>query len=170
MHGWPACRSRRKRPAKTRAIRDQVGGVSKKAEGDALAELRTLGDKIKADVTAIEETLYQTKNKSGQDPLNFPIRLNDKLGNVLSVVSAGDNAPTQQAIAVKAELTLAIDAELDKLNALVSLDLSKFNRLAAEAGIPHVLVEEKAKYAAGRAARPTGLFPVVSGVYRPICL
>ena len=130
---------------KTRAIRDQVGGVAKKAEGDALAELRTLGDKIKADVTAIEETLYQTKNKSGQDPLNFPIRLNDKLGNVLSVVSAGDNAPTQQAVAVKAELTAAIDAQIDKLNALVSLDLSKLNRLAAEAGIPHVLVEEKAK-------------------------
>ena len=130
---------------KTRAIRDQVGGVTKRAEGDALEELRTLGAKLEADVTAIEETLYQTKNKSGQDPLNFPIRLNNKLGNVLSVVSAGDNAPTQQAIAVKAELTVAIDAELDKLNALVSLDLSKFNRLAAEAGIPHVLVEEKAK-------------------------
>jgi hypothetical protein len=35
-------------------------------------------------MTAIEETLYQTKAKSVQD-VYFPIKLNDKLGGVFDV-------------------------------------------------------------------------------------
>ena len=75
---------------------------------DSIAEL----DKK---MTAIEEALYQTKNSSNQDPLNFPIRLNDKLASVTSSASTGDFAPSAQAKAVKQELIAAIDAELSKL-------------------------------------------------------
>jgi hypothetical protein len=128
---------------KLRGMREQVEAVGKKADGDALKDLRALGDKIKQDATAIEEALYQTKNKSSQDPLNFPIRLNDKLANLLSAVASGDNPPTAQAHAVKAILVEAIDAELGKLQTLESQDLAKLNRMAAEAGLPHVMVEAK---------------------------
>ncbi len=128
---------------KLRTIREQVGSVGKKADGDALKELRELGDKIKKDATAIEEALYQTKNKSSQDPLNFPIRLNDKLANLLSAVATGDNRPTEQAHTVQTALVQAIDTELGKLQTLESEDLGKLNRLAAEAGLPHVVLDAK---------------------------
>jgi len=45
-------------------------------------------------MTAVEEALYQTKNKSSQDPLNYPIRLNDKLAGVADSAATGSWAPT----------------------------------------------------------------------------
>ena len=44
-------------------------------------------------MTAVEEALYQTKNRSLQDPLNFPMRLNDKLNAVAALGSLGDYRP-----------------------------------------------------------------------------
>ena len=59
-------------------------------------------------MTKVEEALYQTKNRSPQDPLNFPIRLNDKLNALAgSAGGFGDARPTDQAVQVKDELTRA---------------------------------------------------------------
>lgn len=124
-----------------RAAREQVAQLNKRAAGDAHRALRELGAQIEKDSTAIEEALYQTKNKSNQDPLNFPIRLNDKLANLIGVVATGDFRPTDQAIAVKAELFTAIDAELTKAQALLTDAVGKFNGLARDGNVPHVLVE-----------------------------
>ena len=38
----------------------------------------------------VEDSLYQTKNRSGQDPLNYPIRLNNRIGALMGVVSSAD--------------------------------------------------------------------------------
>lgn len=91
-------------------------------------------------MTEVEEALYQTKNRSRQDPLNFPVRLNDKLNAVASSVAVGDYRPTAQALQVKSDLTKAIDAELGKLRAIWEGDLARFNELAREKGVPAVIV------------------------------
>jgi hypothetical protein len=70
-------------------------------------------------ITEIEEAIYQTKNKSGQDPLNYPIRLNDKLAGVLSNVSSGDYRPTKQSYEVFNSLAKQLDDQLAKLDKLV---------------------------------------------------
>ena len=70
-------------------------------------------------LTEIEEAIYQTKNKSGQDPLNYPIRLNDKLAGVLSNISGGEYRPTKQAYEVYQKLSKLLDNELAKLDALL---------------------------------------------------
>jgi len=46
----------------------------------------------------VEQELYQTKNQSNQDPLNFPIKLNNKLAALEGVVQASDAAPTSAVI------------------------------------------------------------------------
>ena len=84
-----------------RDARDQVKAVAERAKvvskDTAIAALaRTLAEKL----TAIEEAFYQTKNKSSQDPLNYPIRLNNKLSNLTGVVASADAAPTDQCRAV----------------------------------------------------------------------
>ncbi|HYH09866.1 MAG TPA: glycosyl hydrolase [Thermoanaerobaculia bacterium] len=87
-------------------------------------------------MTAIEEVLYQTKNRSAQDPLNFPIRLNDKLASVADSASIGDYAPTAQARAVQAQLIQQIDAQLAQLRTVWEKDLPELN--AAAAGLPAI--------------------------------
>jgi hypothetical protein len=70
-------------------------------------------------ITEVEEAIYQTKNKSGQDPLNYPIRLNDKLAGVFSNVSGADYRPTKQSYEVFNKLAKELDVQLAKLDKLI---------------------------------------------------
>jgi hypothetical protein len=110
-------------------VRDQVSllqnSISDKIKHK---ELLDFADTLVEDMTTIEETLYQTKSKSGQDPLNFPIRLNNKLAHLNSLTRIGNYAPTQQAIDFKNEVTIEIDVELAKLNSLFSKGVKELNQ------------------------------------------
>lgn len=124
-----------------RATRTQVTDALARAKqqgGDDT--VRAAGDALVAKLTKAEEALYQTKNQSSQDPLNFPIRLNNKLAALGGVVGAGDQAPTAQASEVFADLSGRIRAELDALHAAFAVDLPAFNALAAERRLPAVSV------------------------------
>ncbi len=110
-------------------VRKQIEDVLKKTETDTI---KAYGKSLLADMKAIEEALYQTKNKSGQDPLNFPIRLNNKLGHLNSLASMGDNAPTASAIAFKEEVTAEIDEHLTKWDELLNEEVKKLNLLIKE--------------------------------------
>jgi hypothetical protein len=86
-----------------------------------------LGDTLTGKLTAIEGEIYQYRNRSSQDPLNYPIMLNNKLAALQGVVEAGDGKPTAQSYAVFKELSGRLDAELAKLDAALKTDLPPFN-------------------------------------------
>jgi photosystem II stability/assembly factor-like uncharacterized protein len=110
-------------------VRNQVTVLKKSIKAkEKYKALLTFADTLVKDLTKIEETLYQTKSKSGQDPLNFPIRLNNKLAHLNSLTRIGNYAPTQQAIDFKNEITKEIDVELVKLNALFTNSIKELNR------------------------------------------
>lgn len=100
-----------------------------------------MNDKISESLSQIEETLYQTKNKSPQDPLNFPNRLNDKLASLASDMSTGSFRPTGQAIELKRELFAKIDTQLDKLKSIIENEIPEFNRIIKEADLPAIIVK-----------------------------
>jgi photosystem II stability/assembly factor-like uncharacterized protein len=117
-----------------REVRKQLMDVKKRV-ADNKAIVAAANDLDKK-MTAVEEALYQTKNKSSQDPLNYPIRLNDKLAGVGDSAASGPYAPTAQQIEVRDELVAQIDIQLAKLKAIWDTDLPAFNKLAA--GVPVV--------------------------------
>jgi hypothetical protein len=92
-------------------------------------------------MSAIEETLYQTKNQSNQDPLNYPIRLNNKLAALAGVISRADTAPTDQAYAVYDDLVSQIDAQLQRLGQVMRTDVPAFNQLVKDQNVPAVVVK-----------------------------
>jgi photosystem II stability/assembly factor-like uncharacterized protein len=91
-------------------------------------------------LTDIEEALYQTKNRASEDPLNYPIRLNNKLASLGGVVGSADAAPTDQSYQVYDELVAAIDQELAKLERVVREDLTAFNKLVRDHNVPAVTI------------------------------
>jgi photosystem II stability/assembly factor-like uncharacterized protein len=110
-------------------VRNQVGVLKKSIKDkEKYKALLTFADTLVKDLTKIEETLYQTKSKSGQDPLNFPIRLNNKLAHLNSLTRIGNYAPTQQAIDFKNEITKEIDVELAKLSTLFKTGVTALNK------------------------------------------
>lgn len=99
-------------------------GSSSDEEIKALAESAII---LKDELGTVEKALYQTQNRSGQDPLNFPIRLTNKLSHINSLVGLDDFAPTEQDIAVKEELTEKIEAQLNTFDTLLEEKLKAFN-------------------------------------------
>jgi hypothetical protein len=89
-------------------------------------------------LTAVEEELYQTKLRSGQDPLNYGIKLNNKLAHVLGVVTSSDDQPTQPSYMVYEDLATRVNAQLKTLNGLLTSDLAAFNKLVRDANVPAV--------------------------------
>lgn len=86
----------------------------------------------------VEEALYQTKNQSRQDPLNFPIQLTDKLAGVRSAANQGEFAPTSQMVAVADELMGRIDEALARLAPVFDDSIPAIDRAAREAELPIV--------------------------------
>jgi hypothetical protein len=124
-----------------RAVRDQAKTAAERAKGSpAEKTVQEAADALGKELTAVEEALYQTKNRSSQDPLNFPIRLNNKLAALAGTVGSADAAPTAQAYAVFDELKAKIDAELQTLDRVLAEDVPAFNRLVREKDVPAVQV------------------------------
>jgi photosystem II stability/assembly factor-like uncharacterized protein len=123
-----------------RDVRRQVEDLLKRA-GAQSKPITDAGTALNKKLTAIEETLYQTKNQSNQDPLNYPIRLNNKLAALGGVVGSADAAPPAQTFAVYDELVAAIDAELAKLGQTIRTDVPAFNQLVRDQNIPAVVIK-----------------------------
>ncbi len=128
---------------KIRTTREQINRVTEPMKGkEDMKEVNDLAKIILDDMKKIEETLYQTKNKSGQDPLNYPIRLNNKLGALAGEAGSGDYKPTSQVKAVHQEITGKIDEQLQLLNKVFTDKIPKFNELIKQKQINPVTITE----------------------------
>ena len=86
------------------------------------------GAALKQKLTALEESLYQTRTRSGQDLLNFPIRLTNRLVVLRQSVQGGDAKPTDASAVVLKELSTELNQRLAELRRIIDTDLAAFNR------------------------------------------
>jgi phage-related tail protein len=134
-----------------REVRRQVSDLSRRLQEQPDSKrVIDAGRELSQKLTSIEEALYQTRNQSSQDPLNYPIRLNNKLAALAGVVSSADAAPTAQSYVVYEELVTAINAELQKLSNMMNTELVQFNELAREYRVPAVIIKQSVKEGAGQ--------------------
>jgi len=117
-----------------RSTRKQLNNLKEKLDENH-NELKKNINEVINDITKIEKTLYQTKNRSGQDPLNFPIKLNNKLAHLASVASSGNYKPTDQMYDVRDELIKKIDIELNLWNNIKENKLEQINTAIKESNI-----------------------------------
>jgi photosystem II stability/assembly factor-like uncharacterized protein len=123
-------------------IRSQVEVLKKSIQDKKThKDLIDFADKLVKEMTTIEETLYQTKSKSGQDPLNYPIRLNNKLAHLNSLTRIGNYAPTNQAIDFKNDIVKEINIELKKLYSLFDNDVKELNQKVKESTIDLIQID-----------------------------
>jgi photosystem II stability/assembly factor-like uncharacterized protein len=99
------------------------------------ASVATPGQELRGKLGTVEESIYQVRNQSNQDPLNFPIRLNNKLAALQGAVEGVDGAPTAQTYEVFEELSGQLDVQLNALNQIIITDLAEFNRLLESKGL-----------------------------------
>ncbi|WP_088340059.1 WD40/YVTN/BNR-like repeat-containing protein [Robiginitalea sediminis] len=128
---------------KIRKVNEQLDAFMKQYKDNTATE--ALVEKAKAmkeGFGEIEKALYQTQNRSNQDPLNFPIRLTNKLGHLNSLVGLDDFPPTAQDIAVKNELTAAINTQLEAFDKMVDEEIAAFNKAFNDLNLNYLFIEE----------------------------
>ncbi len=126
-----------------RKMRKDINLVLSKLDDNEMADtIKNFGKQIVDEITEIENKLYQTKNRSAQDPLNFPIKLNNRLSSLATMNSIGDFRPTDQSVELKNQLIELINKELDKFYSIRKAEIPKFNKLVLDAEIPPVKVDD----------------------------
>ncbi len=126
-----------------RDIRDQIDAAVQRVEGETFSDaISEQAREIKEALSEVENAIYQTKNRSRQDPLNFPIRLNNKIAGLTGTVSSADAKPTQQSYDVFEDLSGQLQVQLDRLAEIIATEIPRFNAAMAEHAVPAVIVRE----------------------------
>ncbi|MFN3474120.1 MAG: WD40/YVTN/BNR-like repeat-containing protein [Blastomonas sp.] len=120
-----------------RGIKEQTAAAA--ADPAADAALRAQLTAFDAKLSAIEGQLYQVRNRSRQDPLNFPIMLNDKLAGLIGVAESAEARPTDQSLAVFASLSGELDAQLAALETAIATTLPTLNTQLGAAGLAQIV-------------------------------
>jgi hypothetical protein len=124
-----------------RQARTQLKEFVQRQGKDCPKELSKLSDSLVKAITHIEEQLHQTKAKSGQDVLNYPIRLDDKLSGVFDMASSGNMAPPKQARDVYAVLAEQTEVASRQLKQLLDEGIKAFNTMVKEKGLSVIVLQ-----------------------------
>jgi photosystem II stability/assembly factor-like uncharacterized protein len=92
------------------------------------AKLHDAGDRLETNASDVEQDIYQVKNRSNQDPLNFPIRVDNRLANLMSMAERGDGRPTTNMPEIFGILTQELKGYTDRLDEVWQTDLAAVNR------------------------------------------
>ncbi len=125
-----------------RSARRQVADLVARLKGNPReGEIAREAFELKKKLTAVEEVLIQSKSQSGQDPLNYPIMLDNKIAALASAVASADARPTDQSCEVFKDLSSRADRQLTRLRSILEQDLAAFNRLVKKAEIPAIILK-----------------------------
>jgi len=118
-----------------RRIRDDVTTLT---DSSSDGRLERAADRLITSMGEVEQAIYQVRNRSGQDPLNFPIRINNRLASLLRAVSRGDGRPIANAEPIFNDLVAELKVQTDRLDAVLARDLAAFNAEARRLGLEPV--------------------------------
>ncbi|MFH1764531.1 MAG: glycosyl hydrolase [Gemmatimonadota bacterium] len=121
-------------------IREVKAQLADRLEASDDAGIESASAAFQAANSAVEGEIYQVKNRSNQDPLNFPIKLNNKLAALLGVVEGSEDRPTDQSYAVFEYLDGLLRGEMEKLHGLLQIDLEALNQRLESLGLEPIQV------------------------------
>ncbi|MDE2761253.1 MAG: glycosyl hydrolase [Gemmatimonadota bacterium] len=117
---------------RVRDIKARVGErLEETDDEDIKAQAATVGDNL----SAVEAEIYQVRNRSNQDPLNYPIRINNKLAALLGLVEGSESRPTHQSYVVFRRLAGLLDEQIEQLETVILRDVGRLNELLVREGL-----------------------------------
>lgn len=128
-----------------RKVKVQLNGLKEKLNEAEHSKLLATIKSIEEKINGVENNLYQTKNKSNQDPLNYPIKLTNKLGHIAALNSYGNFKPTEQEEKLKIELFKQINAELAIFLKVKDEEIPQLNKQILESKIPFIELKREEK-------------------------
>jgi hypothetical protein len=133
-----------------RRVKAQLDDRLKRAAADAA--LKEKGGTLRTNASVVEEKVYQVRNQSGQDPLNYPIKVNNRLANLLSMSERGDGPPGTYMPEILGILSKELSGYQASLDGVWKTDLAAVNAELARLKLP--LLDPKCTVVAGCTATP----------------
>ncbi len=121
-----------------RNMRWQVADRAPKLTGQPSIEFQSLANDMMTELTTNENEVYQTKNQSSQDPLNYPIKLNNQIAALAGTVGAGEYRPTVQARQAFEMLSGKLEVQLGGIKKSLDSHLPRMNAILRAAGLPEL--------------------------------
>ena len=118
-----------------RRVKEQLSDRLKRADD---AALKATGSTLVTNASAVEEDVYQVRNQSGQDPLNFPIKVNNRLATLLSMAERGDGRPVSGMPDIFGVLRTELKGYTDRLAIVWKTDLVAVNAELKRLNLPPV--------------------------------
>jgi len=129
-----------------RDIRKQIDDLSRRVKDQPNEKrIRDAVKSLNGKMTSVEEEIIQTKIKSSQDALNYPIKLNNKIAALTGIVADGDGRPTRQSYEVFESLSAQLEVQLAAYRDILDKDLPAFNQAIKEQEVPAVILKPKEK-------------------------
>jgi hypothetical protein len=123
---------------KIRKAKSEIDDRLKKTDDRAIQQQAQL---VKDRISAVEQEIYQVRNESSQDPLNFPIKLNNKLAALMGIVESADAPPSDQSRQVYEHLSGLLQQQLDRLDQALAQDLERLNALLTARNLEPIRIE-----------------------------
>ena len=123
-------------------MRDIKKEVADRLTKSSDAKLKSTGDTLTTKLSDVEDDVYQVKNQAGEDPLNFPIKTNNRLASLLRVIQSGDGRPIGAVQPIFNDLKAELKGETDRYQKILMVDLPAFNKEAQRLGLPPIVVNK----------------------------
>jgi photosystem II stability/assembly factor-like uncharacterized protein len=122
-----------------RWVKSQLDDREKRMTGQAQTDFHAMAAKLRDELSVVEDSIYQTKNRSGQDPLNYPIRLNNKIAALAGVAGSAEARPTKQTSDVMTILSVQLSGELKKMKTSLDGRLPEINATLRKVNLPEIV-------------------------------
>ena len=127
------------------AIRSVKAQLDERLEASDDERLAEAGERLEASASAVEADIYQVRNQSNQDPLNFPIRVNNRLANLLSMSEQGDGRPGSGMSAVFGIMVERLEGYVTRLEAVWDEELAEVNEELRRLGLEEIVVAQEGR-------------------------
>lgn len=110
------------------------------AVGSDSAHYANLVKDLDQKISAMEAEIYQVKNQSNQDPLNYPIKVNNQIAALVGEVGSTEARPTKQSVEVFNILSKELEGYLVELRKTYKDLLPAIDEIRKKHGLPAIEV------------------------------
>jgi photosystem II stability/assembly factor-like uncharacterized protein len=124
-----------------RSARAQVKDISARAsEAGYGGDIKEAAERLAETIGRVEENLIQTKNESGQDAINYEVKLDNQLAYLYSFIHSQDSRPAASAYSRLEELKARLAETRSGYEDLIASGIPGFIRLLEEKGVPRIII------------------------------
>jgi len=90
------------------------------------------------DLTKVENNIHMTKNQSRQDPLNYGIRINNRIAFLLADSQRGDYPPTKQSLEFFEDVKKELNAEISSFKRILNTYTAEINNMIEDNSVKFI--------------------------------